>query len=176
MKLFKCFHCSQPLYFENYFCGNCGMQQGFDPQLMEFIAIADDNNEIPKTADIYNATFYKFCHNRIHDVCNWLVTVNTNTDFCLACQLNRTITNLNDAGYRERWSTLELAKHRLIYSMLRLSLPVVSKTNDPEKGLFFDFKADGKKKVFTGHANGIITINISEADDIEREMARRNLD
>lgn len=172
MKLFECTHCGQPLYFENYFCGNCGSQLGFDPATMEFVSIA--NEGVPVVTENGNA--YKYCFNRAYNVCNWLAPADETDVFCVACRLNRTIPNLGDENYRERWHALELAKHRLIYSMLRLYLPVVAKTEDPDRGLFFDFKADGKKKVLTGHANGIITINISEADDIEREMARRNLD
>jgi hypothetical protein len=53
--------------------------------------------------------------------------------------------------------------------------------------LRFDFKADlipkdefwrsigPKERVFTGHANGTITINIREADDVERERLRVEL-
>jgi hypothetical protein len=79
-----------------------------------------------------------------------------------------------------RWAEIEKAKHRLIYSLLMLGLKVVSKTYDPANGLFFDFIADqnkqGEEKVLTGHDNGVITINIAEADDIEREMARKAMD
>jgi hypothetical protein len=71
---------------------------------------------------------------------------------------------------------IEAAKHRLIYSLIRLQLPFVSKVKQPEKGLCFDFVADEQnKKVFTGHDNGLITINIKEADSIEREMAKKNM-
>ncbi|MEP7268677.1 MAG: zinc-ribbon domain-containing protein, partial [Saprospiraceae bacterium] len=31
MKLFKCDHCDQPIYFENYFCRQCNSSLGFDP-------------------------------------------------------------------------------------------------------------------------------------------------
>ncbi len=171
MKIFACDHCGQPLYFENYVCGNCGRQLGFEPSSMEFISIAGNN--LPPDRKI---GAYRFCFNRTYHVCNWLTPANETDEFCIACQLNRTIPNLSDESYRQRWHALELAKHRLVYSMLRLSLPVVSKAKDADYGLFFDFKADETNKVITGHANGIITINISEADDIEREMARRNLE
>ncbi len=148
------------------------MSLGFDPHVIEFMAGTTEGGYL--LTDESNNSSRKFCLNRSYNVCNWL-TASDDDEYCVACQLNRTIPDLGNEEYRERWQVLELAKHRLIYSMLRLSLPVISKTTDTQKGLFFDFKADGKKKVLTGHANGIITINISEADDIEREMARRNL-
>src|SRR5262249_19955298 len=73
-----------------------------------------------------------------------------------------------------------IAKHRLAYQLLRMKLPVISKLQNEQTGLVFDFKANGSshdsERVMTGHDNGVITINIQEADDIEREMARRQMD
>ncbi len=54
----------------------------------------------------------------------------------------------------------------------------MSKITDAANGLLFDFMADdgiNTEAVMTGHDNGVITINIAEADDIEREMARRSM-
>ena len=57
---------------------------------------------------------------------------------------------------------------------------MVSKIEDEENGFAFDFKADenkpGGKRLLTGHDNGLITLNIAEADDALREMARNNMD
>jgi hypothetical protein len=79
------------------------------------------------------------------------------------------------------WQRLEAAKHRLVYGLLRLGLPLVSKFEDAEKGLAFDFLAGpGARfqegpRVITGHALGLITIDIGEADDAERERHRRDM-
>ena len=90
------------------------------------------------------------------------------------------IPNLSRQEYIQRWKVLEEAKHRLVYSLLRMKLPLVSKSKDSKHGLYFDFLADdrggGKSRILTGHNEGLITINIAEADDIEREMARRAMD
>ena len=40
------------------------------------------------------------------------------------------------------WQRLEAAKHRLVYGLLRLGLPLVSRVDDPDAGLAFDFLAD----------------------------------
>ena len=51
-------------------------------------------------------------------------------------------------------------------------------SDDPERGLGFQFLADMEgpdAAVITGHAGGIITINIAEADDAERERRRQQL-
>ena len=61
---------------------------------------------------------------------------------------------------------MEIAKHRLFYSLLRLGLPVTTRQEDPE-GLAFDFLvAPPGGPVMTGHAGGLITINVAEADDV----------
>ncbi len=99
--------------------------------------------------------------------------------FCKACDLNRTIPDLGNPEYVQEWKTIETAKHRWVYSLLRMKLPLVSKTINEETGLAFDFVADTNlpkaEKILTGHDNGLITINIAEADDIKREMARKSM-
>ncbi len=70
--------------------------------------------------------------------------------------LNRTIPDLGrPPGNRLLWQRLEAAKHQLVYSMLRLGLPLVSKFEDP--GLVFDFLADAVPdgpKILTGLPKG----------------------
>jgi hypothetical protein len=166
MQLFKCTNCSQPIYFENIFCGNCGCSLGFLVESMRPVAL-------------FPGDPYQYCANHGYDACNWLVPLNSSNRFCRACELNRTIPDLSNPDYLMRWKKLETAKHRLVYSLLQMQLPLVSKTIDQEKGLAFDFVADlsaaPNKKILTGHDQGLITINIAEADDIERELARRSM-
>jgi hypothetical protein len=166
MQLFKCTNCSQPIYFENVFCGHCGCAQGFLVESMKPVAL-------------FPGDPYQYCANNQLNACNWLVPLNTNNSYCRACELNRTIPDLSNAEYANRWRKLETAKRRLIYSLLQMKLPLMNKVADPERGLAFDFVADQstdpKERILTGHDNGLITINITEADDIEREMARRSM-
>jgi hypothetical protein len=76
------------------------------------------------------------------------------------------IPNLANAGAKQAWHRMEIAKRRLLYTLLGLGLPVETKTENPDRGLAFDFLADGAdSKVFTGHDEGLITINLAEADD-----------
>ncbi len=73
------------------------------------------------------------------------------------------------------WGRIEIAKRRLVSQLLDLGLPVHSKvTADPEHGLAFDFlhSPAAGPPVLTGHANGIGTLNIEEADDASREKIR----
>ncbi len=78
----------------------------------------------------------------------------------------------------DAWYRLEVAKRRLIYSLLALNLPLRNKLEDPEQGVAFEFLADpdpsvqGAAPVLTGHDNGVITVNLAEANDAEREKRR----
>jgi hypothetical protein len=98
----------------------------------------------------------------------------------VTCRHNRVIPDLSQPVHLEHWRLIEVAKHRLFYTLLRLRLSVRTRAEDPD-GLAFDFLADlaapspGTPPVMTGHANGVITINLAEADDAERERRRRQM-
>jgi hypothetical protein len=93
---------------------------------------------------------------------------------CASCRLTRVIPPLAVTQYRTYWYRLEQAKRRLLYTLVSLQLPLTGKAQDPEHGLAFEFLADAGSlpKVVTGHDGGVITINIAEADDAERERVR----
>ena len=123
---------------------------------------------------------YKRCVNRATPaVCNWLIPAQDPQDFCRACRLNRTIPDLTEARQPDNgylWGLVETAKRRLVSSLIILGLPVASKvTEDPERGLMFDLlrALPGGKRVMTGHDSGLITLNVDEADDATRELARK---
>jgi len=85
------------------------------------------------------------------------------------------IPDLNVPGNKSAWYKLEAAKRRLFFTLQVLNLPVATKLDDPERGLAFEFLADAAPDappVLSGHANGVITLNIAEADDAERERRR----
>jgi hypothetical protein len=74
------------------------------------------------------------------------------------------------------WARLESAKRRLLYSLLGLRLPIDRRSADGDKGLAFSFKrSSAEAQVFTGHNEGLITINIAEADDPFREKTRQEM-
>jgi hypothetical protein len=103
---------------------------------------------------------------------------NTKDTFCTSCRMDMVIPNLSVPENMTLWAAIEGAKRRLIYSALRLNLPVANREDDPEGGLGFRFMGDTTNpdgtlsKVMTEHNNGIITLNIIEADDAQREKIR----
>ena len=177
MKLFECQYCGQLLYFENTRCERCAHVLGYLPELTLLSALApQDGWWRPLAVPGQTSTF---CANAVHGACNWLVPAGAGP-FCSACRLNRTIPNLDSPEHLLLWQRLEQAKHRMVYGLLRLGLPLVSKAEDAS-GLAFDFLADPgpawqeSPQVLTGHAEGLITINIAEADDAERERRRQDM-
>ena len=123
-----------------------------------------------------NNAGYRYCDNAQHSVCNWLVPQSSAEGLCEACRHNRTIPDLSFSGNVERWSKIELAKRYVFRSLLRWRLPHPTKLEDPENGLAFDFLSEGgASPVLTGHDNGLITLNLAEGDDAEREKRRTSL-
>jgi hypothetical protein len=178
MKLFECQNCGQLIYFENTQCERCGHALGFLPDAAMMTALEPNGAGVfTPLADRKRSVVY--CDNFNHGACNWLIDAGGD-GLCQACKLNRTIPDLGIPENLRRWRRIEVAKHRLVYSLLRLGLPVVSKTVEPETGIAFDFLApppgeDGQGKILTGHDNGEITLNVAEADDAIRAEIREKM-
>ncbi|CAH2601163.1 zinc-ribbon_6 domain-containing protein [Rhodovastum atsumiense] len=177
MKLFKCQACDQLLYFENTKCERSQHRLGYLADAALLSALEEE--QAGWHALGRPGRTFRFCANAAHDACNWLVPAGSAEAFCASCRHNRTIPDLTSAENLRRWRKLEIAKHRLFYTLLRLGLPLANRVDDPEHGLVFDFLADAPDptgpKVLTGHDNGIITINVKEADDKEREAMRAQM-
>lgn len=175
MQIFQCDACGQLVFFENTFCGACGNALGYLWRQNLLSVVTEMDGALKAVAS--PQAKYKLCANHEHGACNWLIPASSVRPYCRACELNRTIPDLTVPAHLAAWRKLELAKHRLVYSLLRLQLPVKSKFDEPETGLWFDFPAnvDGAEPVMTGHDAGLITVNLTEADSVQREAARKSM-
>jgi hypothetical protein len=181
MRIFHCDHCEHLLFFENHSCVSCGRQLAFLPDIAE-IGSLDPAEAGTWVSPIPGASAdgYRLCANyTTNDVCNWAIPAGDPHELCSSCRLTRVIPDLSVPGHQEAWYKLEVAKRRLVYTLLQLRLPLVNKDDDPAGGLAFEFKADpadpGAPPVLTGHASGVITINLAEADTAERERRKRKM-
>lgn len=181
MKVFHCDHCEALVFFENVRCVNCDHALAYLPDL-EVIGSLNEAGQNLWSSPLQGAggRKYRLCENYVkHNVCNWAVPADDPSPLCLSCRLTRVIPDLGKPGNKQAWYKLEVAKRRLVYSLLRLGCPLKSKAEDPEHGLAFEFLADpqapGAPRVTTGHAGGLITLNVSEADDAAREKRRVEL-
>ncbi len=136
------------------------------------MALRDDGN----TAGLFhriglpNGEAVSVCANASFGVCNWLRPAAQAGDRCLACSLNRTIPNLAEFGSLQAWGDLERAKKRLVYSLLRAGLALDGGASRAGP-LTFDFV----RHATTGHLDGVVTVNVLEADAVERERQRQIL-
>ena len=187
MKLFTCSSCGQVLFFENTRCERCGHQLAYLPELNVLSALEPSPNQgddaptertefVALAREARNGR-YRLCANYVqHDVCNWAIPVESDSPFCLSCALNEVIPALDAADAKQAWARLETAKRRLLYSLLGLGLPIDRRAPGEERGLAFSFKSSSAtESVFTGHNEGLITINIAEADDRFREKTRQEM-
>jgi len=184
MRNFRC-TCGNTLYFENSTCLQCGRVLGFLPERLVLSALEPAGDG--RYRALADGALYRLCRNyQDEQVCNWAVSGSDHQAYCRACRLNHVIPNLQQEYNRVLWARIERAKRRLLYGLYWLRLPVIGRDVDPETGLSFDFLADpaaesefsdeaGAHAVLTGHRNGVITINIAEADPSARERMREQM-
>ncbi len=168
MEKFACTRCGYAVYFENVRCLNCKSALGFLPEARQMVAVAPEpDGSLKALGRPVPSLPLAFCKNAAQGACNWLTQKGEGTGYCAACVLNRTIPNLAEGGNLAAWREVERAKKRLVYSLLRYQLPMDA-TRWGKGRLAFDFLKDGT----TGHLDGVITIDIMEADAVERERQR----
>ena len=177
MKIFHCDHCQHLIFFENVRCVACGHALAYLPDLEDMGSLeAAGFGHWRCPAPIAAGRSYRLCANYEHEnVCNWAVPADDPQALCVSCRLTQVIPDLTQPGNRAAWYRLEIAKRRLVFSLLRLGLPL-GRLSAAGHDLSFRFLADdpasGVPPVLTGHDDGVITINLAEADDAEREKRR----
>lgn len=187
MKLFRCDHCRALVYFENHTCLACGHALAYLPDF-DFVASLEPVADAADAAGLWRTPAraardrrYRLCANYTgHQVCNWAVPEEDPEPLCLSCRLTETIPDLSVPGHREGWYKIETAKRRLLHGLRALGLPIRAKSGPEDaEGLAFAVLAEpadpGAAPILTGHANGLITLNLAEADDAERERRRTRL-
>ncbi|OWY30569.1 zinc-binding metallopeptidase family protein [Herbaspirillum robiniae] len=191
MKTFHCDNCGKQVFFENTVCGNCGWMLGYQPDLQSIASFSPEQPAAPAPAATETAQpsagrwrsvkpenagrVFRQCVNYWREnICNWMIDAQNPHELCASCRLTRVIPSLEDGNNRVLWSRLETAKRRLLHSLWIMGLQPVPKAEDEEAGLAFEFLQDMPhgERVLTGHADGVITINIAEADPAYREKAR----
>jgi len=157
VRSFSCAVCSRLLVFENSVCMHCGTPVGYDPGARQLVPLPRDGA-------------LRRCANAVLAGCNWLVTVPG--ALCPCCRLTRTRPADADAAGLAAFARTEAAKRRLHYQLADLGLPVVPRADDEARGLAFDLLSSARTPVTTGHADGVVTIDLAEGQDAHREAMR----
>lgn len=181
MRIFRCETCGNPLFFENVRCLKCESELAFLPGRLALCAVepAPDQPDgvLRRKASGSRPPgkrLYRHCQNHTTwQACNFAVSADDANPLCVSCRQTRVLPDLTVPGNRERWLRIEAAKRRLFYTLAKLGLAAVDPAPGQADGPAFQFLADVPgQQVMTGHLNGVITLNVSEADDDERVRRR----
>jgi len=159
MRAFTCPVCSQLVFFENSACLRCGSALAFDPEVRELVALDPDGGR-PR------------CANAALAGCNWLAPAPG--ALCRSCALTRTRPSDDDTEGLEDFAHAEAAKRRLLFELGEHGLPVEG-WRERDGGLAFELLSSNASTVTTGHARGVITLDLAEADAAHRETMREQL-
>lgn len=174
MRSFACAHCGQLLFFENSHCLRCGAELGFVSEKLALCTIepAASGRGFRMHGATGSKRLYKRCARAQLAACNWLVAEGED-ELCESCRLTLRAPKLRHDADLQAFAKAEGAKRRLVYQLLDLRLPIVPRADDPRHGLAFvlGFRSD-RTPVLTGHLDGVISVDLSECDNVHRERMR----
>jgi hypothetical protein len=170
---FFCSVCGQLLFFDNSTCLGCGSDLGYLPDARELVALRTAADGLERADG--TPGFYRHCVNQVIARCNWLVPCDDPAALCASCRLTSVRPNDNETDSLVAFANAEAAKRRLVHQLLSLGLPVIGRSADPVKGVAFELLSSRARTVITGHDSGVITLDLSESDDVHREFVRQQL-
>ncbi|MTH78159.1 zinc-binding metallopeptidase family protein [Paracoccus aestuariivivens] len=155
MQRLDCPGCGQRVYFHNTLC-SCGMALVFDPELGAFAA-----NATPCT--------------RLRDIgCNW--RAEQDGPQCRSCAMTTTVPDLSVEGNLDLLAQSEAAKRWVLANLARWRWFTNA---DQGQRVSFQMLSEHARhqevNVTMGHADGVITINVVEADDAVRVERQQEL-
>ena len=158
MRSFSCRGCGQTLYFENSVCVACDAAVGYSRTERDMLLLGDD---------------FSPCVNLDLNGCNWIPDIAG--EQCFACSLTRTRPADDDLEGLPQYYRAEQAKRRLVYELDGLGLPLVPRDEATGEGVTFDLLSSVEENVVTGHADGVITLDLAEGDTVHREKVKESL-
>lgn len=158
MRVFACPGCQQLVFFANTACLRCGTRFGFDLGSLAMVALGADTPS---------------CANAGVAACNWIAP--TEGTRCASCALTRTRPADDDHPALAQFRIAEAAKRRLVFQLRTLGLSLRPRDEVTGTGVAFDLLSSAQAPVTTGHAGGVITLDLAESDDVHRERIRSKL-
>lgn len=153
MRIYACPSCHATAYFSNQRC-ICGSTLVYDPERDDFIPDAQS------------------CANRAQIGCNW-VAEQVDTGLCRSCAMTEVVPDIKQGDNLALWSRAEASKRWVLATLGRWGWFTDADTGpNPRFHLLSEDTAKGHTNIIMGHQNGLVTINLAEADPIE-EVRRR---
>lgn len=156
MRAFSCPVCGRLVTFESSLCLHCGSGLAFDWAAREIVALG----ERPRCAG--------------HELARCNAVAGADGGWCASCALTRKRPADGDRAGLQGFAHAEAAKRRLVFELAERELPVVG-WRERTGGLAFDLLSSESEAVSTGHADGVITLDLGEADAAQRERRRVEL-
>jgi hypothetical protein len=172
MQAFACPVCARLVTFESSVCLHCASQLGYDPAARTMVAVSAEPPGTQPRRDGGQPRPALRCANAALAACNWVVR--REGELCASCVLTRTRPNDADEDGLGGFATAEAAKRRLLFELADLGLPIVGSHERPG-GLAFELLSSSHAPVTTGHADGVITLDLDETDPAHRERMRVRL-
>jgi hypothetical protein len=181
VRSFSCHRCHGLVFFENTSCLNCNARLGFSADVGDMLTLAPVPTSVPD-GQVFEVIAgpgdhqpWRRCANVGIAACNWVVPADGHALRCASCALTRTRPADGDSEAMAALAIAERAKRRLVFQLFELGLPIVDRAQDPDEGLAFDLLSSRTGKITTGHADGVITLDLAESDDAHREAMRHHL-
>ncbi|MEL6207598.1 MAG: putative zinc-binding metallopeptidase [Pseudomonadota bacterium] len=157
MRLFSCPNCGALVSFHNTQCLTCGQTLVFDDGAQAFILGLTP------------------CRNRAEIDCNWASTAGEG-GLCRSCDMTEVVPETFHGDNRALWGETELSKRRALAMLARWGWFGPSDPGPaPSFHLLSEETSAGPRDVVMAHASGVITINVMEADVVERVERRETL-
>lgn len=165
MRAFLCRVCDSPLVIEDVQCSVCLTASGYSRLEGDMVPVFNGTY-----LDAGGAHWFR-CRNMELSGCNWLVPYEG--EQCFSCGLTRTRPPDADLEGLALYPVAEGAKRHLIAELDRIGLPIVTRAEDPDRGLCFDLLSSVNERITMGHDNGVVTIDLQEGDDVTRVRMQR---
>jgi len=176
MRLFHCDRCAGVVDFAAQVCPTCAAPLGYldDERTVRVLEPTSDPAvfAVDGAADGEERSLWR-CLNAAWG-CNWMLPAATSSMWCRSCQLTRGRPDDDRQDAIEAWMTAEAAKRRLIHQLDEIALPVETRSATHD-GLAFDLVYLPGEGGITGHLDGVVTLDLAEADDAHRDELRRRL-
>jgi hypothetical protein len=173
MRVFACEHCASEIEFETSVCPVCASQLGYLPEERTIRELIPSTGSASYRIAGHARERWR-CLNAAWG-CNWLLPAATTAEWCRSCELTRGRPDAGRPNAITAWALAEAAKRRVVHQLDRLSLPVRARTASTPDGLVFDLVYLPGQRGLTGHLDGVITLDLAEADPQFRDALRDRL-
>ncbi len=172
MRRFVCEHCDNEIRFDSMTCPVCSVPLGYAPVERTIRQLHPSGETDYRIAG--HTTEHWRCLNAAFG-CNWILPAASGATWCASCALTRGRPDDSRPDAIAAWAEAEAAKRRLLHELDRLGLPVWPKTDETPDGVVFDLVYLPGERGITGHLNGVVTLDLAEAEPAHRDKMRRQL-